>query len=518
MTKAESVTARRAFHWADSHPWLVVSSLLLWMAARNSSFFTVADVVVLLGIGVIVSTVIWGLCRLFTSNSPAAALMATVTLLTVLIYGKVFDQVNARLAFGAGIVHGLLVLGWGSVMVYLIRSRGDWSRSATMLNLTAILMMLQPLGQLASLTLRPPQFTGLPAVVAADTPANPLKELPDIYYLLLDGYGRADALQEEFGFDNTPFLDALRDQGFYVADRSYSNYPITLYSLSSSLNMQLHTPVPCDGGQPLAALELMRNNQVAGLLQRHGYEIVHFNSLYEGTAFSRQADRTFGALHGMSPTLTNFWRRIRGASACRFGTPSEATDWRVSHEQYFAELPKQAAKPGPKFVFAHMLCPHYPYVFDAQGRRTEGIPDENTRGYTAQIEGLNRQLLPMLAEIQAKSARPPIIVIQADHGAVWLPYSSDPAREVRQRLGILHALLVPESIRQQLDPAISPVNSFRLILKEVLGLPIDRIPDEHFLVTYETLTKPVNVTKLVRPEEYGSERATITPVSHTVVE
>jgi hypothetical protein len=282
--------------------------------------------------------------------------------------------------------------------------------------------------------------------------------------------------------------------------------------------MQLHQPVPCDGGQPLAAFELIRNNQVAGLLQQHGYEIVHFNSLYEGTAYSRQADRSFGALHGMSPTISNFWRRIRGASACRFGTPSEATDWRVSHEQLFDELPKQAATPGPKFVFAHVLCPHYPYVFDAEGQRTEGLPDENPNGYTAQIEGLNRRLLPVLAEIQARSARPPIIVIQADHGAVWLPYSSDPSREVRQRLGILHALLVPESIRAQLDPAISPVNTFRLILKEVLGLPLERIPDEHFLVTYETLKNPVNVTKLVRPDESSSQRSLIIPVNHTAVE
>ena len=61
---------------------------------------------------------------------------------------------------------------------------------------------------------------------------------PDIYYIILDGYGRADMLQIIHGFDNSMFMESLEQRGFVVASESQSNYARTLLSLSSSLNMQ----------------------------------------------------------------------------------------------------------------------------------------------------------------------------------------------------------------------------------------------------------------------------------------
>ncbi len=63
---------------------------------------------------------------------------------------------------------------------------------------------------------------------------------PDIYYIILDGYGRSDVLQRYYDFDNAEFLEGLRHRGFYVADKSSTNYPYTAHSLSSSLNMRYH--------------------------------------------------------------------------------------------------------------------------------------------------------------------------------------------------------------------------------------------------------------------------------------
>ena len=59
---------------------------------------------------------------------------------------------------------------------------------------------------------------------------------PDIYYIILDGYGRSDVLKNEYGYDNSDFLNALRDLGFTVSECSQSNYAQTQMSLASSLN------------------------------------------------------------------------------------------------------------------------------------------------------------------------------------------------------------------------------------------------------------------------------------------
>lgn len=40
---------------------------------------------------------------------------------------------------------------------------------------------------------------------------------PDIYYIILDAYGRGDVLQQLYGHDNAAFLECLGQKGFYVA-------------------------------------------------------------------------------------------------------------------------------------------------------------------------------------------------------------------------------------------------------------------------------------------------------------
>lgn len=59
--------------------------------------------------------------------------------------------------------------------------------------------------------------------------------LPDIYYIIVDGYGRSDLLKELFEYDNSTFLQFLSDRGFYVAEAAHSNYVQTSLSIASSL-------------------------------------------------------------------------------------------------------------------------------------------------------------------------------------------------------------------------------------------------------------------------------------------
>ena len=47
--------------------------------------------------------------------------------------------------------------------------------------------------------------------------------LPDIYYIILDGYARADILEELYNYDNSEFLEFLEQRGFFVADQGRAN-------------------------------------------------------------------------------------------------------------------------------------------------------------------------------------------------------------------------------------------------------------------------------------------------------
>ena len=73
--------------------------------------------------------------------------------------------------------------------------------------------------------------------VVSDVQEPTKSQLRDVYYIILDAYGRSDILSNTLGYDNSDFLSKLEGMGFYVAECAQSNYAKTDLSLSSSLNI-----------------------------------------------------------------------------------------------------------------------------------------------------------------------------------------------------------------------------------------------------------------------------------------
>ena len=97
-------------------------------------------------------------------------------------------------------------------------------------------------------------------------------------------------------------------------------------------------------------------------------------------------------------------------------------------------LPDVARDPAPTFTFAHLLCPHPPFVFGEDGEDvghehriyalTDGIagrplpgPEEFRRGYRDQAAFITRRIQETIDRILAESPEPPIIIVQSDHGS-----------------------------------------------------------------------------------------------------
>ncbi len=310
-------------------------------------------------------------------------------------------------------------------------------------------------------------------------------------------------MRHEFGYDNTPFMDDLTAMGFYVAGCSQSNYAQTELSLGSSLNfgylqdLLSSDDIAQDNRQVLWGL--MRHSAVRGLLESQGYRIVGFETGYYWTEL-QDADVYLAPAQSLIPGLSAFETtllRTTAAWAAIDAMPSlpgvlfpgvnNAVDVQRNRIAFdFDQLETMGRLQGPKFVFAHIVSPHRPFVFDAQGNPVEDAYtwqkegpaiDWYSKGYTEQVGYLNQRMLKALRAILADSEVPPIIILQSDTG----PEEGGS----QDRMAILNAYYVQGKHPSQLYPGISPVNTFRVVFDTAFGAEVPLVGDVSYFSTYQ---------------------------------
>jgi hypothetical protein len=316
---------------------------------------------------------------------------------------------------------------------------------------------------------------------------------PDIYYIILDGYGRADMMQAVHGYDNSGFIDALEQRGFVVAAESQSNYARTLLSLSSSLNMQyLDTMSAAMGDSHLwwPAQEAVQHSEVRRILEGWGYKTIFFanNSDYsdirDGDIYEKPFRVQLDNFSGLFLYQTNVGLL---ANVEQLGIADLSYDTHRRLILYpFERLPEVAAIEGPKFVFAHIVAPHPPYVFDRAGNPL--TPDypftlsvEERDGYIEQLQFINQKVLATIKDILANSKSPPIIILQGDHGpGTMTNHNSLEKSCLYERFSILNAYYLPGIDKTSVPMDLSPVNSFRLVFNEYFSGELAYLPNRQY--------------------------------------
>jgi hypothetical protein len=259
---------------------------------------------------------------------------------------------------------------------------------------------------------------------------------PDVYLLMLDGYPRADTLQTSFAFDNAPFLDAMRAEGFQAAPESHANYPMTLLTLASLLNGRLvgyivpASPAALPEQYRLLSRLINQGSELEAF-RSAGYEIVSIPSEFEEAAIG-SADRVLD-----SGEMTTFELALVLNGLPKFLPGSDRialTQHRSRLLATFATLRTLAEERTgvPKLVVGHVLSPHAPIAFGRHGEVPPPLPcpvtscspytfgDEYGDRWVGpmldQIGWLNDTVLDTVRAIRSRSAQPPVIVVFSDHG------------------------------------------------------------------------------------------------------
>lgn len=340
------------------------------------------------------------------------------------------------------------------------------------------------------------------------------KKYPDIYYIILDCYPRNDTLSYVFNFDNSEFLNGLEQRGFYVASQSSSNYVMTFLSLSSSLNMQYHDQeqLKAEGTDRSLPNRMIQNSKIASLLHQYGYNFINVSSGWGPTDIIPHADENikFTELSEFNLVL------LKTTALEPFINYTTQEDKRMLINFTFDRLQNMPSTQQPRFIFAHMLIPHPPYVFNKDGSAPDILNTsymnylpEYKPAFLNQMEYANGQVLQLVDKIlQSNPDNPPVIVIQGDHGSSfgdrsgvlkegpWFhamnalasgeidQYSID---YLRERSDILNVYYFPGEAKKLLYPYITPVNTFRVIADAYLGTHLGLLEDKTEFSTYEDL-------------------------------
>ena len=315
-------------------------------------------------------------------------------------------------------------------------------------------------------------------------PQNP----PDVYYFILDSYGRADLLEQAYGYDNSAFIEGLQARGFYVAECSQSNYVRTEISVASSLNMSylqgLDPAFVPDSTRRRVLWDSFKHNAARYNFESMGYKTIAFatgfawNELEDADVFYTPppfaAGMTEFEVLFMQTTLAREIQELGWVDADEI----MGQNFRDRTLLVFDRMDDIARMPEPTFAYVHVISPHPPFVFGPNGEHTyppdfwnedrEYPPDLYAKGYQNQLTFLNKKVLEAMDTLLAESDTPPIIILQGDHGP-WL-------QPRNKRFHILNAYYLPENA-DQLYPTISPVNTFRLVFNSYFGGKYDMLDD-----------------------------------------
>lgn len=345
----------------------------------------------------------------------------------------------------------------------------------------------------------------MPALVHA---VPRVERRPDIYYVLLDAYARADVLAAHYEHDNGPFLRELEGLGFRVLDRARANYAWTLQSVGSTLGLGYLLPKgvralfnPRDTSRMAA---MIRRPHARRFLAQQGYETLSVASgaqLFDHTDFDTRVNSSFSETENLL---------LRFSLVGELFPTLAFANRRAQLDRALAALAPPPADAPPRFAMVHVLAPHPPYVWREDGSPAEPFPvfDIHDNGpvidsimgpgwyrarYRDQLRHLNARLLARLREILARTDRESVVILQGDHGPLSHAATMTPAEKLRERFAILHAWRGPPELLAKLRPDQTPVQTFRLLFDELFGAAYGPLPDESF---YNEALEPFGFQKI----------------------
>lgn len=518
-------------------PFLLAFYSVLFLFSNNLSEYQIKVVFVPLVLSLLFSAAVLLLCKFIFKKIESAALIASTIIFICLSYSRIFSMFTAksiplrRFTLEREIVVATLVIfTFGLIIYVIIKYKNNLTFVNKIVTFICMILLLFPIFRIVSFELKTGRMFKQSVKKAMPTvqqvKVNGLR--PDIYYIMVEEYAGQKSLSEQHGFDNSKFLNSLKNKGFFVASNSTSNYPKTFLSLASSTNLEyldFLSPKTHGGSSPDQSIvtPYIQNNKVIQFLKQRGYTIVNLGGWWEQTATNPNADINYVLKNGVYPNIDEFTTGFLNTTLAApifkqlFNNPNDVSSNPQSNLnrktiQYGYQTFKDISQlKSPKYVFAHLFFTHDPFVLDASCKPvSEEVTDKKSswENYRDQLLCANTMLKVLVDEIKSNSKIPPVIIIQADEGPFPMndPISSDESwvtagdTAFKEKFPILNAYYFPGIKNTHLYEDITPVNTFRVLFNDYFNTNYLLLPDINYIFQNEdNFYKFTDVTNRVKP-------------------
>jgi hypothetical protein len=505
----------RALVSPSTTPWYAVA-LMLGFLLNAYSFSPVHPLAVLRAVflGLFFAALLTVVLGAILRNAAAGGFVAALIVGGLLGWGRATTTLAGILqrSLLVQIGLGLVALAALTVAVWLlwrfVQRRDGWARVTYGLNVVGAIFVAVGL------------FTGLRSG-ALTTAAGELLEArtpigqaaagsPDIYFIMPDEYARPDVLAQVYGIDEAPFLDALRQRGFEIAEGWSANYIATPYNLMSLFHMR-HVPDIASMEPVLAGnvdfqagvRRAVNHNESFDLLRQHGYQIVTVAPPWEDVAL-RSAD-VYIDNGGINEFETSLVTRSAFDPVVRnllpdalFQQERDRVTFAIDQVGRLAEEARadsQVAGAHPRFVFVHLVVPHLPVVFGPKGEPVRmpygqffwvesavqrGITrEEFVAAYKGQLEYLNTLIPPAIDRIITHDPEAVILFLGDEGSGVGMNWDDVPNSDLAERFATIFTARTPGKTGV-FGEAKTLVNVMPLLFNAYLGENLPLQPDLHY--------------------------------------
>jgi hypothetical protein len=139
---------------------------------------------------------------------------------------------------------------------------------------------------------------------------------------------------------------------------------------------------------------------------------------------------------------------------------------------------------SPKFVYTHLMLPHFPYLFDRNGKAAyrENIPTEDwsrQEQYTEYLQYSNKRLIELVSHIKKGTRGNAVILLMSDHG---FRQFNDERRMSPLVFMNLNAIYLPSKQYGAYYHTMSNVNQFRILFQQLFSQSLPVLNDSTILL------------------------------------